>query len=292
MNIIFQINGGIGKCILATSIIEEIATQYPEDQLIVMSGYPEVFINNPHVDRAFAFGQSTYFYQDYIEGKDFKVWAHDPYLDTEFLKQHEHLSVTWGRMYGLDIQNIAPHLYLTKREIEFFSNKYMSEKPILLMQTNGGAQNQELKYSWARDIPTCVVNPVIEEFKNQYHIVHIKREDQIGYQGTTPVTDGFRALTVLIGLSAKRLFMDSFGQHTAAALNKSSTVLWIANKPEVFGYPIHDNILANPETKTPELRHAYIQKYDIGGNIMEFPYNSELDIFNVDAVIKSIKNQQ
>lgn len=291
MNIIFQINGGIGKCILATSIVEEIAKQHPDDQLIVMSGYPEVFINNPHVHRAFAFGQSTYFYQDYIDGKDFKVFAHDPYVDTEFLKQHEHLSETWARLYDLPTPNPKPALYLTKREIEFFSNKFMSEKPILLMQTNGGAQNQELKYSWARDIPTCVVNPVIEEFRNTHHIVHIKREDQIGYQGTTPVSDGFRALTVLIGLSAKRLFMDSFAQHTAAALNKPSTVLWIANSPTVFGYDIHDNILANPETKTPELRHAYLQKYDITGNLLEFPYNSEMDIFNVDKVIASIKNQ-
>lgn len=289
MNIIFQINGGIGKCILATSVIEKIHDQYPEDQLIVMSGYPEVFLNNPYVHRSFGFGQTTYFYQDYIEGKEFRIFAHDPYLDTEFVKQSEHLSATWARMFGIPEPTPTPKLYLTSREWEFYGNKFRSEKPILLMQTNGGAANQEQKYSWARDIPSVVVQAVIQEFANTHHIVHIKREDQIGYQGTTPVTDNFRALAVLIALSDKRLLMDSFAQHTAAALGKKSTVLWIANRPEVFGYDIHDNILAKAFTKQPELRHAYFQKFDIAGNLLEFPYNNEAEMFDVKQVINSLK---
>ena len=98
MNIIFSINGGIGKCILATAVCRAIKKQHPEDQLIVVSGYPEVFLNNPNVDRAFAFGNLSYFYQDYIEGKAFRVFVHDPYVDTYYLKQDEHLSISWCRM--------------------------------------------------------------------------------------------------------------------------------------------------------------------------------------------------
>ena len=117
----------------------------------------------------------------------------------------------------------------------------------------------------------------------------MRREDQIGYDHTIPVTDNFRALLMLIDMSEKRLMMDSFGQHAAAGLKKSSTVLWIVNKPEVFGYDIHTNIIANPFTKKPELRNAYLQRFDIGGNLLEFPYNSESEVFNVDDVIKSLK---
>ena len=47
MNIIFQINGGIGKCVLATSVFPGIKETFPDSKLIVMSGYPEVFLNNP-----------------------------------------------------------------------------------------------------------------------------------------------------------------------------------------------------------------------------------------------------
>ena len=293
MNIIFQINGGIGKCILATSVCKAIKAQHPDSQLIVMSGYPEVFLNNPFVDRSFAFGQAQYFYQDFIENKEFKVFAHDPYLQTQHLMQNEHLSKTWAEMFNIDApEDVTPEIFITEREKTFFSSKFNSDAPILLMQTNGGAQGQELRYSWARDIPTNVVQAVIEEFKNTHNIVHIRREDQIGYEFTTPVTDNFRALAVLVSLSDKRLLMDSFGQHTAAALNKPSTVLWVANTPVVFGYDVHNNILANPFTKRPELKHSYFQKFDISGNLLEFPYNNESEMFDVDKVIASIKNQK
>jgi hypothetical protein len=90
-------------------------------------------------------------------------------------------------------------------------------------------------------------------------------------------------------MSDKRLLMDSFAEHAAAALNKPSTVLWIANSPKVFGYDLHTNIIANPETTVPELRNAYLGKYNIGGDPVEFPYNNESEIFNVDNVIKSFK---
>ena len=89
MNIIFQINGGIGKCVMGTAICEILKKKYPESKLIVVSGYPDVFLNNPFVDRAYAFGEHKYFYSDYIENGDFKIFAHDPYLDTEHLKNEE-----------------------------------------------------------------------------------------------------------------------------------------------------------------------------------------------------------
>jgi hypothetical protein len=290
MNIILQVNGGIGKAIMSTSFCKQIKKQYPDSQLIVMSGYPEVFLDNPNVDRAFAFGSTQYFYQDYIENKNFKFFGHDPYLEAGHLSQSEHLVYTWCKMYGIEIpESTNPELFITDREKSFFSKKFASDKPIFLLQTNGGAAQQELKYSWARDIPSNVVKKVIEEFKDKYNIVHIRREDQTSYDGTYAVSDNFRALSVLIELSDKRLLMDSFGQHAAAALNKPSTVCWIANSPIVFGHSLHNNIIANTETKKPELRNSFLQKYDISGNLLEFPYNNEEEIFDVDTIIKSLK---
>jgi len=72
----------------------------------------------------------------------------------------------------------------------------------------------------------------------------------------------------------------------------SSTVCWITNKPEVFGYDLHDNIKSNPFTIKPELKSSYLQKFNIGGDLLEFPYNSEKEIFNVDEIINSIKKQK
>ena len=288
MNIIFQINGGIGKVIAGTAICASIKAQYPDAKLIVVSGYPDVFLGNKNVDRTYAFGQQAYFYKEYIENQEVMLFAHDPYLEAKHIKQEEHLIKTWCKLYGLPVTKTVGELFLTQREIDFFSKKFVSDKPIFLMQTNGGAETDQ-KYSWARDIPSYVVENVIHEFKEKYNIVHIKREDQIGYDGTFAVSDTFRALVILVSLSEKRLMMDSFGQHAAAALNKPATVLWVANSPKVFGYDMHTNIIANPETVVPELRNAYLGKYNIGGDPLEFPYNKESEIFNVDAVINSLK---
>jgi len=286
MNIIFQISGGIGKCIASTAVCKSIKSKYPESNLIVVSGYPDVYLNNPYVDRALPFGQG-YFYKDFIEGKDLKFFGHDPYLETEHISRKEHLIETWCKMFNLPTESITGELYLTQREIDFYENKYSSDKPILLLQTNGGAPN-DLKYSWARDIPRFVIDDVIKAFKDKYNIVHIKREDQLGFDNTFPVTDNFRALLVLLQMSYKRLLMDSFAQHAAAALGLESTVCWVANSPKVFGYEIHKNILANPETKVSDIRNGYLSKYNIGGELHEFPYNNEQEIFNSEEIILSL----
>ncbi len=85
--------------------------------------------------------------------------------------------------------------------------------------------------------------------------------------------------------------MDSCGHHAAAAMGMASTVLWVANSPKVFGHAIHDNIVCNPFTVKPELKNAYLGKFNIIGDPLEFPYNNETEIFNIDEVIKSIKKQ-
>jgi len=291
MNIVFQINGGIGKCVMATAVCEAIKKQYPNSKLIVVSAYPDAFLNNPYVYRAFAFGDLSYFYNEYIENQDFKIFAHDPYIQTEHVMQNEHLIKTWCEMFGVNYNGEQPKIHLNQREIDFFSSKFTSDKPILLLQTNGGLPT-DLKYSWARDIPHKVATSIVEEFKSEYNVAHIRREDQLNLKGAFTITDSFRSICVLISMSTKRLFMDSFAQHVAASMNLPSTVCWIANKPEVFGYNIHSNIVANPFTVKPELRSAYFTRFNISGDLLEFPYSSEEEIFNVNDVITSIKNQK
>jgi hypothetical protein len=287
-NLILQIDGGIGKCILATAVCKAIKKQFPEDVLIVISGYPDVFLNNPNINKSLQTGNLAYFYTDYIENKDIKLMLHNPYLEQNYVNESQHLIKTWCEMFDIEYNDEQPELFLTQRELNFFQKKYQSDKPIFVLQTNGGA-NTDLKYSFARDIPSSVVIKVIEDFSPTHNIVHIRREDQIGYQGTTPIHAGFREIVALALLSEKRLLIDSFLQHACAALNLPATVCWITNSPKVLGYELHSNVLANPFTKTPELRNSYIAKFNIGGDPLEFPYDNEEEIFDVNNIISSLK---
>jgi hypothetical protein len=288
MNIIFQINGGIGKSVMATAVCENIKIQYPDDNLIVVTAYPEVFLNNPNVNRCLGMGTFNYFYPDYIKDKDIKLMLQEPYLEAAHVQQTEHLVETWCKMNGIECHTTKPSLFFTEREINFHSQKYVSDKPILIMQTNGGAAEQEQKYSWARDIPYHVVDKIIQKYSETHTIFHIRREDQIAYPNTVAIHDSLRSIAIGMMRSSKRLLMDSFAHHVATALNLPSTVLWVVNSPTVFGYDMHDNIIANKPTRPYDFRHSYLQPYNITGDIIEFPYNSELDLFYTDDIIKSL----
>lgn len=291
MNIIFTINGGIGKSVAATAVTKAIKKKYSNATLIVLTGYPEVFTNSKDVDMAFAFGQEAYFYSKYVENKDVIMMANEPYNVTEHILCKEHLIESWCKMYDIPYNGEQPEVIINERERMFYKQKYSSDKPIMLLQTNGGAAGQELKYSWARDIPRHIVEKVINTFAGEYNIIHARRDDQPSFENTFSVTDNFKGMAVLCEMSEKRFFMDSFLQHTAAALNKPSTVCWVTNTPDVFGYKIHNNIQANEFTSKPDLKSSVFNKFNIIGLLEEFPYNDEFEIFNSEEIIESIKKQ-
>jgi hypothetical protein len=277
---------------MATAVCRQIKRQYPDSQLVVVSGYPEVFLDNPHVDRAFGFGQTNYFYQDYIENKDFKFLGHDPYLEAGHLMQTEHLTHTWCKMFGFDVpESTNPELFLTDREKTFFGKKFVSDRPILLLQTNGGAQGQELKYSWARDIPFHISAEIVKTLSPKYHIIQVCRSKDQAIPGTEVVSESMSNMELLSLLlfSERRILIDSCLQHAASALGLKSKVLWVSTSPEVFGYSLHENIKAEipEEVKLPD---SYLFDYNFHGLNHECPIK-DLNIFDASSIVNSILSE-
>jgi hypothetical protein len=288
MNIIFQIDGGIGKSIMATAVCEAIKKQYPKDNLIVVTAYPEVFLCNKYVDKCFHSNQLSYFYSNYVDGYKCKFMLQNPYLETSFLNISEHLLETWCSMFDIEYNGEKPSLYLTEREEKFYSNQLQFNKPLMVIQTTGGAENQSNKYSWARDIPNEIAQQVVDYFSKEYAVAHIRRKDQLELKNTIPIHTDFRMLCALIKKSNKRLFIDSFSQHTAKAFNLDSVVCWIANTPHQFGYSNNINIIANEQTLKPELKHSLYSKYNIAGDLLQFPYENENQIFDAEKIIQAL----
>ena len=290
MKIVFQINGGIGKSIAATAVCKAIKTQYPESRLIVITGYPEVFAGNRRVETVLSFGDLNYFYRNHVQGQDDTLFfMHDPYLATDFIHRRGHLIKVWCEMNGITYNGEPPELFINHKEKTSFGKMFESPKPVLVIQTNGGVPNQTDKYSWPRDLPVATAQKVVNEFAKDYNIVQIRRQDQLALQNVFPVTADFRKLAVLISMSHKRLFIDSFAQHAAAALCMPSLVCWIANVPSQFGYELHTNIIANEPTIEPELRQSVLSKYNTNGPETEFPYNNEDEIFDAGEIIEALR---
>jgi len=277
---------------MATAMVKVIKNHYENSNLIVVTAYPDVFLNNPQVNRVKNINNIQGLYLEYIKDKECKLFVSEPYRDSDFvLEAPISLLKTWCKTFGLTYNNEQPEIFLSKPEIDYFSPFYNTEKPILAIQTNGGPIEQTYNYSWTRDIPEINVLDIIDYYKNDYTIVHIKRESQKTYPNTLHAIDSYRSIAILLQLSKKRFLMDSFAQHLAAALNLKSTVCWITTKPEVFGYDLHDNIKSEIFTKEPILQDSIYSPFSLTENIHSLPYNDLGEIFDTQKIISSINNQ-
>jgi ADP-heptose:LPS heptosyltransferase len=289
MNIIFDISGGLGKNILSTAVLKAIRKQHSDAYIIVLTSYPDVFISNPSINKVIQHGSTTGIYKDYIMSKDAKVFVTDPYTCSDYLTESKHLIEIWCKLCEVPYDNEMPELFISKAEIEYFAPFYKLDKPIMVIQPNGGSQEQPLKYSWTRDIPAPVIKDVIEHYKNKYTIVHVKREDQPIYENTIAALDSFRSIAVLLILSERRLLIDSSVQHIAAALDLPSLVCWIGTNHKVFGYDMHANIEANTPDKELNFDHPYLQKLPLFEDISKCPYTELNKIFDSKDIIKALK---
>lgn len=291
---IFHIDGGIGKHISATAVAKCIKNNYPDRELIVVCAWPSPFVNLDFVDRVYKSGMTPYFYQDYILGKDSLLFKHEPYFTTDHVHERVGLIENWCNLYGLDYNGEKPELVFNLRERQLAGSLWESDKPIMAMQSSGGLYEQEgaFRYKWTRDMPIGVMNAVVEEFKTTHNVFQITRAGGIVADGAIPVDKPYSVMELVTILlrSNRRFFIDSMMQHAAAALDLPSTVVWIGTSPTVFGYDIHDNIVAR-QIKDFKLPDSYLFDYNFDGVTHECPYKSEEEMFDIDEIIGSIKKQ-
>jgi len=292
MNVIFQIDGGLGKSIMATAVLKAIKKQYSKANIIVVSSYPDGFIGNPNVNKVLTHETMSGIYEKYIMGKEAKVFVTDPYTTSSYITEEKHLIQLWCEMYGLNYEGEKPELFISKAEKQYFESFYKLDKPIMVIQPHGGAINQPLKYGWTRDIPQPIMQDIINHYANDYAILHVKREDQIIYENTFQALDSFRSIAVLLSMSKKRLLIDSSVMHIATALNLPSVVTWVGTNPNVFGFDIHNNIMANEPTKKPDLNHPHYSKYLLFQDISSIPYNDLYEVFDIQKIVDAIDQQQ
>lgn len=288
--LIFSVNGGAGKNILATAVIKAIKKTMSDKNIIILTAYPDVWLNNPDIYRTYTFGQAPHFYTNYVKDKNVKIYAIEPYTHNDYILKKKHLIDIWCDLCGVTYNNEKTELYFNQREIEFTQRKWLNNRKIFLLQTNGGAP-QDIKISWMRDMPLSTAQQIVNRFANEYTVIHIRRDDQPILQNTEQFKGNLRELFGLIRLSHKRLFIDSICQHAAAALKKPSTVTWVRNSPEMLGYTIHDNIVTKVSDEIDVLQNSVLEPYDITGNIYQCPFKEGTELFNTHELINSILNQ-
>jgi len=287
--VVWHIEGGLGKNIAATSLIEDLSKKYSDRKLIMVVSYPEIFLNNPYIYRVYRVGSTQYFYDDYVRDKDTIIFRQEPYHQSGHITQNKHVISNWCDILGLEYNEQLPKFYPNALQKNLVS-AYMREKPVMLIQTNGGGINSTYGYSWTRDMPYYVAVAISEKYSKDYHIIQVTKPSSPlipNVEHITQQTSNFEQLSILAA-SEKRILIDSFLQHAAAGMGLPSTVLWVGTSPVNYGYKMHKNILANQPKGTNKMIDSYVFEYQFDGVIHECPYNDLSEIFNVNEVINSI----
>jgi hypothetical protein len=281
--IIFQVEGGLGKNIAATSVIKGIAKTYPDHNIIVLSPFSFVFLNNPDVYRVYNPYNLGYFYDNEIKNNECLYMHHNPYHSDNYINGRTNLIKTWFDIFNLQHENEQPSIYLTAAEIQQAKFNYISDKPIFVIQPN--TQSQSL-YNWNRDIPPSIVNEIILNLKDKYTIYHIGTQDQLSYENTYKPVLNEREIFTLLQISEGRILTDSSCQHASAALNLSSTVCWVDTNPTLLGYNMHRNFIAYPPNNKIHTHNFTIPNFNFTGqNLTACPWDNMDNIFNVEAII-------
>lgn len=294
---IFHLQGGIGKHIAATAVARAIKNNHPDRKLIVVCAYPDIFINLPYVERVFTLGNTSYFYQEYVQDKDSILFHHEPYYTTNHIHKRKKLIENWCEMYGLKYSGETPDLKFNKLQYDLSKKFWERKKPIMLLHTNGGVMTTDAKpYAWTRDMPVDIGQELVDHYKKDYHIYQITKLNSSKLNGaehiyaTQQQSLSLMELFSIILHSKKRILIDSCMQHAAAAMKRKSTVLWNGTSPKVFGYDMHDNICTDIPYNF-KLPGSYLFDFDFNGNEIEYPFTDDVKLFDINKIIDSVNKQ-
>jgi hypothetical protein len=284
--IVFQIEGGIGKNVVATSVVRSISKTFPDRKIVIVTAYPDIWECNPRIFRIFQFGQTSYFYENFINEKDTILFLQEPYRHQDYIFKRKHITQVWCELCGVEWDGDIPELYFTKLESDFVSTLINKDRPIFMIHPFGGSENQSHKYSWARDMPPVLAQDVADHMSKDYRVIQIKRPDQISLKNVEYLSLNARQLALSLLESDKRFFIDSYMQHAAASFGLPSNVIWIANTPKTLGYSIHNNIECDFESGS--LRNSMYEPYDILGDPIQLATPPSV-LVDSEKIIKLLK---
>lgn len=295
---IFHVQGGLGKHIAASAVAKCIKNNHPSRKLIVVCVYTDVFMNLPFVDRVYQLGNTSYFYQNYIENRDSLIFHNEPYFTSDHIHKRLPLIQTWCKMYDLKYNGEKPELIFNSLQKKISKDVWnKGDKPVMIIHTNGGLITQDAKpYMWARDMPFDIAQQIVDKYHKKYTIYQCTKlnspklvnASQIQFDENMQLST-LEFLSVLIH-SKKRILIDSSLQHAAAALKLPSVVLWNGTSPKVFGYDMHTNI----ETVKPQnfkLPGSLYFDFDFNGPEHEYPFSENDDLFDMNKIFEAIEKQ-
>lgn len=292
-NLVLHINGGLGKVLMATAVIASYKKKFPTSKVVVVSGYPEVFVNNPDVYKNFAFA-TPYLWQDYYGNPDWKVSAHDPYMEENWIKNSsKHLIDIWCEMLGVSSVQKTPLLYFSGPELDELNATIKVDKPLMVVQSTGGSQ--AAARSWTRNPPLGEFDAYLSQYMETHFILHLAVPETPLLSNVHQRVDNLtrRQAMALIYFAHSFVGIDSFGQHARSANSSAgaTTIFFpLAESVSRLGYTKQNwnNIVPVQEVqdllKNHQDYYATVFKFNIENASENCPVPVGTQWFNLDPV--------
>lgn len=216
-NLLLHIQGGIGKCVMATAVIRSYKTAHPQSKVVVVSGYPEIFVNNPDVHKNFPFATPN-LWQDYYSQPGWHVSAQDPYFENSWIKNDKfHLITLWCCMLGVESVQTTPLMWFSGPEVDELNVMIKTDKPLLVVQSTGGGN--AAARSWTRTPPHGEFDAHLGQYLDSHFVAHlcVPETPPLSNVHQRVETLNRRQAACLVHFAQAFVGIDSFGMHARAA---------------------------------------------------------------------------
>jgi len=246
----WNLTGGMGRCVSATGIIKEMKEKNPDVEINIVTGYPEIFLNNPNINKVYSINHE-YLFEDHINGHEYK--EPEPYKLQGYINGDLHLVNGFAvELLGED-KFVKPEIHLNENELDEAEKFVKSvEKPVILFQPFGslGGKTRDgvkiLNDPSFRSLPIEFAKELYTKLSKKYQVVLIKAPDQAGLKDWITLPNmPMRKIASLVPFVHGIVCVDSSLQHICSALNKKAIVLWGSTNKNQLGYDIHTNLGTN-----------------------------------------------
>ena len=307
---LINVEGGLGKNIMLTSILKELKEKGGYDEVYVISPYHDVFKVCSAVTDAFQPGLGT-LYQELVLDPDCDVLWKEPYSNQKFIKKECHLFDAWAAEFGITLADKADTYIpcLDKVAEEYPALRQIADEKMnewnhnfCLVQFTGGQspltpqkdqQGNPVPYMNAQE--TIKRNyakgeQVVQLLKEKWPgttVVHFGLPNEPSVNGAIKIEVPYLTYRLLAAEAKEIICIDSSLQHLATGVNDNVTVIWGETRPEHFGYACNRNVAAKHVLNS----QPYFKPLGVSPSIVRMPEPEELVIKPETTYLEEVENE-